>query len=84
MSYLAMILQTLSLDSDSKNIIQMYSDYVLTDKAYIIEYYKTGVSKNFFSTWKFDHPLIELLPVPVIFTPRKRTIIEIGLVRSDK
>lgn len=76
------VLKETLLDTPADNIFQMYSDYVLSDNKYIINYYKTGVSTNFFDNWLFDLPLIETKKFPS-FTPHKRMMMNIGLIRND-
>jgi hypothetical protein len=82
-SYLTKIIDTLALDGDKQDIIQMYSDYVRTDKDYIIDYYRTWKSKNFFASRQCDQPIVDLIPVPIDFTPKQRTTIQLWLVRQD-
>ena len=80
------ILPSLSLNTPTENIMKLYSDYVRNDKRYIIEYYRTQVSKNFFSEREFDQDPVDIsgIKTPVPFIPIKRGQIQIGLIRSDK
>jgi len=82
--YLRNIVKKVSLqDSTPEAIIQLYSDYVQSDHEYIIGYYKTWVSTNFFSHWKFDQPILPETQIPTDITVQKRTSIEIWLIRND-
>lgn len=86
LSYIDSILDTLELtESTKQDIMQLYNDYVITDNKYIIDYYRTWVSTNFFSNWIYDQDMLTLLDLDTIqhINAAKRTTIEIGLVRSD-
>jgi hypothetical protein len=83
LSCLSKILRWLALDSSAENIMKLYNDYVMTDNDYIIDYYHTGESKNFFSQRQYNTPRLPLLNTNIQFTPLQRTMIDIGLIRSD-
>jgi hypothetical protein len=83
LSFLSLVIQWLALDSNSDNIMKLYNDYVRSDNDYIMDYYKTGQSKNFFSQRHYDTPRLPLLDTNIQFVPLQRTTIEIGLIRSD-
>lgn len=70
-------------DSDTESIIQLYSDYVQTDHEYIIDYYRTGKSSNFFKNRKFNQELLPEINLPIVIDIQKRSDIEIWLVRKD-
>lgn len=67
------------------NILRMYNDYAANDLEYIMDYYRTGKSKNFFQERKFfPKPTINHLaiPAPDTLNIKKRSVIDIGVVRS--
>lgn len=51
---------------------QWFCDYTNCDRAYLLNYYRTGEKRDFLSFWLDDTPLIAPQPVPP-FTPVKRT-----------
>jgi len=69
-------------DGPAENIVKLYSDYIRSDNHYILDYYKTGKSTNFFDGREFDQTPVKSHAVPS-FVPHKRAIMEIGLIRND-
>lgn len=68
----------------SQNIYRMYNDYCANDLEFIIDYYRTGKSKNFFAEWKFfDHTMLQSLQTPPHIKAKKRPMIDIGVVRDN-
>lgn len=62
----------------------MYNDYCANDLEFIIDYYRTGKSKNFFAEWKFfDHNMLQSLQTPPHIKAQKRPMIDIGVVRDN-
>ncbi len=66
------------------SIYRMYNDYCANDLEFIIDYYRTGKSKNFFAEWKFfDHNMLQALSTPPHIRARKRDMIQIGVIRDN-
>lgn len=77
-----MELMQLNLEIQS-TVMRFYNDYQQNDLNYLLNYYRTGKSINFFENRQNDLPTLPLLPVPSEVRVKTRPPLGIGVIRAD-